>query len=173
MTTPDPPAPTAEKLSGDEYMAVLVQRQAEFMQARQREVQARTSQNGRPPLPLLSPLLEWFIQPGDEHLVDLPQPAPKRKPEPRYYRPSTFWRERITHIEAQMAATAARADLGDPAAARGCALGPKRTARHQKRADAALTRYVALDRKLSHAKGMLCSALARESKAANTTPQPG
>ena len=158
MTTGKP-----AKLSGDEYMELLVQRQTAFMDQRHREAATSTAHNSRPTLPLLAPLLEWFIRDGDEHLVELPEPAPKRKPEPRYYRPASYWRASVTRIETQMSATAARADLGDRAAAGGCALGPKRTALHQKRADAALVKYVALEKKLSHAKSMLRSAEIRES----------
>lgn len=159
MTTVDE---TRAKLTGDEYMELLVQRQTEFMEQRRRQAPA-VADNGRPTLPLPPPLLEWFIRDGDEHLVELPEPAPKHKPEPRYYRPAQYWRARITHLEARMSATAARADVGDRAAAGGCALGPKRTARHQKLAEAALVKYVALEKKLSHAKAMLRSAETRES----------
>lgn len=161
MTTAEPDE-TRAKLTGDEYMELLVQRQTEFMELRRREALA-VADSGRPTLPLLPPLLEWFIRDGDEHLVELPEPAPKRKPEPRYYRPASYWRARIIELEARMSATAARADVGDRAAAGGCALGPKRTARHRKRAEAALVRYVALEKKLSHAKSMLRGAEARES----------
>lgn len=161
MTTVEPVEKRA-KLTGDEYMELLVQRQTEFMNLRRRQALA-VADSGRPTLPLLPPLLEWFIRAGDEHLVQLPEPAPKRKPEPRYYRPASYWRTRIVELEARMSATAARADVGDRAAAGGCALGPKRTARHQKHAETALVRYVALEKKLSHAKTMLHSAETRES----------
>lgn len=156
------PDETRAKLSGDEYMELLVRRQTEFMELRRREALA-VADSGRPTLPLLPPLLGWFIRDGDEHLVELPEPVPKGKPEPRYHRPVSYWRARIIELEARMSATAARADGGDRAAAGGCALGPKRTARHQERAEAALVRYVALEKKLSHAKSMLRSAEARES----------
>lgn len=161
--TTSAPAPAA-KMSMDEYMDLLVQRMNEYMEPRQRRAAETAASLGRPVLPLLPPLLAWFIRDGDEHLVELPKPTPKSKPEPRYYRPASYWQERVTRIEEQMAATAARADVGDRAAAGGCALGRKGTALHQKRADTALQRYSALAKKLAHAKGMLRSAQAREAR---------
>ncbi|OKH83328.1 hypothetical protein EB73_07125 [Mycobacterium sp. SWH-M3] len=151
-------------------MELLTQRMTEYMEAQQRKADANPAPDHRPRLPLLPPLITWFIRDGDENLVDLPEPQPKPKPQPRQYRPASYWRAQVERIEAQMSAVAARADVGDRAAAGGCALGPKRTARHQKRADAALTQYVALSKKLSRAKGRLCSAEARERKAKQTDP---
>lgn len=47
------------KMTGDEYMALLLERQAAHMAE-------------HPPNPSwLRPLLEWFIEDGDEKLVDL------------------------------------------------------------------------------------------------------
>lgn len=154
-------APT-EKISMDDYMKLLTERMNAHMEPLQRKAVETAERLGRPILPPLPPLLEWFIRDGDEDLVELPKPAAKRKPEPRYYRPASYWQELVTRIEEQMAATAARADVGDRAAAGGCALGPKATARHQRRADYALQRYSALTKKLAHAQGMLRSAQARE-----------
>lgn len=154
----------ATKLTGDEYMQLLTQRMNEFMDEQQRKADAAATGN-QPRLPLLPPLLEWFIRAGDEDLVELPEPPAKPKPQPRYYRPASYWRERIARLETQMATVSARASVGDRAAAGGCALGPKRTALFQKRADAALTRYIALEKKLTHARWMLRSAEARESAA--------
>ncbi|OHU47337.1 hypothetical protein BKG82_27175 [Mycobacteroides chelonae] len=155
---------TNAKMSLDDYMKLLTERMNEYMEPLQRKAVETAERLGRPVLPPLPPLLQWFIRDGDEDLVELPEPAAKRKPEPRYYRPASYWQERVTRIEEQMAATAQRADVGDPAAAGGYALGPKRTARHQKRADHALERYSALAKKLAHAQGMLRNAQARETK---------
>lgn len=159
----------AAKLTGDEYMQLLTQRMNAFMQEQQRKAAAAATGNQTARLPLLPPLLEWFIRAGDEDLVELPEPPAKPKPQPRYYRPASYWRERITQLETQMSTVSARASVGDRAAAGGCALGPKRTALFQKRADAALTRYIALEKKLTHAQWMLRSAEARESAAAQVT----
>lgn len=151
----------SEKLTGDEYMALLQQRLDEYVEAQQKRIEASGITPRLSPFP---PLLTWFVRPGDEDLVELPpDPAPKVR-EPRQYRPASYWRERVTAIEAQMEAVAARASVGDRAAAGGCALGPKRTAAHQKRADQALTRYIALEKQLSVAQGRLCSAQAREAR---------
>jgi len=154
-------AAVSEKLTGDEYMALLQQRLDEYVEAQQKRIEASGITPRLSPFP---PLLTWFVRPGDEDLVELPpDPAPKVR-EPRQYRPASYWRERVAAIEAQMAAVAARASVGDRAAAGGCALGPKRTAAFQKRADLALTRYSALEKRLSVARGRLCSAEAREAR---------
>lgn len=152
-------------ISMDEYMQLLVGRLNEYMEPLERKAAADAERLGRPVLPPLPPLLQWFIRDGDELLVEMPEPVAKRKPEPRRYRPASYWQERVARIEEQMAATAARADVGDRAAAGGCALGPRRTARHQERADAALQRYCALERRLLYAEDMLRSARARELRA--------
>jgi hypothetical protein len=151
----------SEKLTGDEYMELLQRRLDEYVKAQRERIAASGVTPRLSPFP---PLLTWFIRPGDEDLVELPpDPAPKVR-EPRQYRPASYWRERVAAIEAEMEAVAARASVGDRAAAGGCALGPKRTAAHQKRADQALSRYVELDKKLQVAKGRLCSAQAREAR---------
>lgn len=87
------------KLTGEEYMALLEQRRAEWeaahpaREAAEAEVERikRAFPGANPVLkPGWSPptaLLEWFVRPGDEDLVDLPkeQPAPKRERRPRVY----------------------------------------------------------------------------------------
>lgn len=117
MTAQEP----AAKLTGDEYMQLLTQRMNAFMEEQQRKADAAATGNQPARLPLLPPLLEWFIRPGDEDLVELPEPPAKPKPQPRYYRPASYWRERITRLETQMATVSARASVGDRAAAGGCA----------------------------------------------------
>lgn len=66
------------KLTGDEYVQLLLHRQSEWL--------AANPPNTRGRLTSLPPLLEWFIRDGDEDLVELPQPAPKPAPRPRTYR---------------------------------------------------------------------------------------
>ena len=151
----DPAGAPARKLTGDQYMELLLARQAEFMAQYEPRPGAKA---------LLAPTLETFVRAGDEDLVELPEPPPKRVPAPRRYRPASFWRGRVQALDAQMAAVSASVDLGDRAAAGGVGLGPKRNARHRKRMDAALQRYVALKKHRDHAEMMLRSATARGQK---------
>ncbi|WP_068059245.1 hypothetical protein [Nocardia xishanensis] len=146
------------RMSGDEYMELLKQRSDEWM---------ASHSTVRPKFP---PLLTWFIQDGDEDLVDpailaAPEPKPKPVRRPRYYRPASYWRDQIAEIEARMAPLTAPL-INDRAAAGGVGLGPKRTARIQAREDGRLRRYVALQKQLEHAKHMLRSAEVREARAA-------
>lgn len=141
------------KLTGGEYMELLLERQAQFMAQCAPRPGAKA---------LLAPTLETFVRPGDEDLVELPEPEPKPTRTPRRYRPARYWRERVASLEAQMAAVAQQADLGDRAAAGGVGLGPKRAARHREKAGLALSRYTALANRRAHAERMLRSATARE-----------
>src|SRR3954471_14726815 len=67
------PAEITEPVTGEQYMEILLARQAAYV--------------SRNPGTLL-PLLEWFIRSGDEAYVILPEVvrAEKRKPTPRMYR---------------------------------------------------------------------------------------
>lgn len=146
------------RLSGDEYMALLQQRADEWLASRSTVV--------RPKFP---PLLTWFVREGDEDLIDpailtAPEPQPKQVRQPRYYRPASYWRERVARLEAERAALVDPL-LPDRAAAGGVALGPRRTARIQQREDSRLRRYVELGQKLRHAERMLRSAEVRETAA--------
>ncbi|WP_280502044.1 hypothetical protein [Nocardia farcinica] len=146
------------RLSGDEYMRLLQER-ADAWIASQGAVRSK-----------FPPLLTWFIQEGDEHLVDpaiLDKPAPQPKPvrEPRRYRPASFWRERVARLTSERASLVEPL-LPDRAAAGGVALGPRRTARIQQREDARLRQYVELGRRLAHAARMLRAAEQRETPAA-------
>ncbi|WP_159840149.1 hypothetical protein [Nocardia sp. CY41] len=140
----------------DEYMVVLQQRADEWLAGQK-------SPNLRFP-----PLLEWFVLDGDEAMVDLPEPEQKPdkpKPQPRRYRPASYWRERIAALEAQMAPLTEPL-INDRAAAGGVALGVKRTRRIQAREDSRLQRYVELRNQLEHAQSMLRRAESREAGAA-------
>ncbi|MFL0243543.1 hypothetical protein [Mycobacterium sp. SMC-17] len=69
---------TTEKMTGDAYMELLVQRQNAW-------IAAHPPREGL--VTWLQPLLTWFIQPGDEDLVELPEDPPaKPAPTPRTYR---------------------------------------------------------------------------------------
>jgi hypothetical protein len=158
--------PTLDRIvTGNEYMEILVARAADW-EARHPTPTEFPPGAIRPRL-RLPPLLEWFIRDEDELWVQLPEPqrTPKPEPKPRYYRPASYWRERCDRITVQMDALAAPI-LPDVAAARGQAIGRKRTARVQERMDSQLARYTALRRKLNHAEGMLRAAEQRESGAA-------
>lgn len=80
------PAP----MSLDDYMVLLQQRLDEFTAA-----QPAPRHTYRIPLP---PLLEWFILPTDEQFVILPTKAPKPKPTPRHYVPSSELRARRAEL---------------------------------------------------------------------------
>lgn len=93
------PAPAAVEpldltgpVTGDEYIAILLQRQAAYI--------ARNSPNGT----TCPPLLEWFIRADDEDFVQIPEPAPapKQKTTPRVYRSAASLREERDRVQAQI-----------------------------------------------------------------------
>lgn len=150
-----------QKLTLDEYMELLQSRYDEWM--------ADNPDSGK--LKRLPPLLTWFIRAGDEERVILPATPAKKPPTKRKYRPASYWRAELDRITEQMAR------LGEPlipdrAAAGGAALGHKRTRRIQALQDGRLARYVALERKRSHAESMLRSAEDRERRQADTPTRP-
>lgn len=154
-------------VTADEYMQVLAARLADW-EAR-KPSPPPTGIKPRFPLP---PLLEWFIRDEDIPWVIQPQPEPKppkAQPTPRYYRPASYWRERRDRISAAMSALAAP-ELPEVAAARGQAIGRKRTARVQQRMDSKLSKYTALDKKLKHAEMMLRAAERREDTTRQNPP---
>ena len=145
------------KLTGDEYIEVLLGRQREYI--------TQFEQRYNVKLKAMVPTLETFVRAGDEDLVELPpdpEAAPQRATTPRYYRPASYWRSRVEVLTADMASVAGSVDLGDPAAARGEGIGRARAARHNQRADKALARYTRLRHQLRNAERMLANAEARE-----------
>src|SRR5690625_3726538 len=84
---------TAATMTGEEYIAVLEERRAAYMAA-------------RPSQPAgVVPPLEWFIEPGDEHLVTLPAPEPKAErpmPQPRRYRSAASLRVERDRAQAEL-----------------------------------------------------------------------
>ncbi len=149
-------------LSGDEYMQLLQARADQWVADHPPSVDARIS----PRAWATRPLLNWFVRDGDEDLVDpaiLARPTPQPKPAqaPRYYRPASYWRERVARIEAQIAPLVEPL-LPDRAAAGGEAIGRRGTARVHAREDSRLRRYVDLGKRLSHARSMLRAAELRE-----------
>lgn len=138
-------------MTGDEYMALLVERQEEHVAEHP------------PARPWLRPLLEWFIWPGDEDLFTPPEvaPQPKRETKPRTYRSAASLREERYRL-VRLAEPLLTPLSPDRAASGGVALGRKRTARMQKSEDSRLRRYVALTRRISALDARIASAERRE-----------
>lgn len=141
-------------LTGDEYIALLQQRQAEYV--------AQLSPRRHP---WVVPLLEWFIRDGDEHLFTPPkeQSQPKRVTKPRTYRSAESLRAERDRLIAQRDPLAVPL-LSDRAASHGQALGAKRTARIQQREDSRLRRYVELDERIKALDVRIARAERREAK---------
>jgi hypothetical protein len=157
-------------LTGNEYMELLVQRQREWFEAHQAE--------NRPWTLKAPPLLEWFILPGDEDLVDMAalertaEPEPKRETRPRTYRSAASLREERDRVQARMDAVAGRGDCGDVAAIniapsssnrRIAAAGRRRFAQM----DRDLEQYTKLRQHRDHLNGRIANAEAREARAAS------
>jgi hypothetical protein len=151
------PAPLSKPVTGDEYMAVLLQRQAAW-------IARHGGDRTRPPL------LEWFIRPGDERFVQLPSEtaAPKRERQPRAYRSAASLRAEHAEVQARMdAITGAGSD--DPAIVN---LSPYSRSRAAARAgrrrfaqlDRDLERYTALRARLTRLENRIAMADARETK---------
>lgn len=160
-------------LTGDEYMDLLLSRQAEWTAANPSQ-EAFTFR--RPPL------LEWFVRAGDEDLVDLSslesEPQPKRKPKPRVYRSAASLRDERDRVQAQMDAIT-RDDNGDMAVVN---LSPYSRSRAARRAgvrrfeklDRDLQRFTQLKRRLDRLDSRIAAAEARESAttdSAQTCPE--
>lgn len=179
-------------LDGEEYMELLEYRRAEWEAAHpaREAAEAQIAQikaefpdanpQIKPKLPPLRPLLEWFILPGDEDLVDMaaleravaPEPAPKRTPRPRVYRSAASLREERDRVQARMDAVAGRGDCGDVAAInispssskpRIAAAGRRRFAQM----DRDLEQYGQLAKRLASLNSRIASAEYREVRAAS------
>jgi len=163
----DPADSTAltEPISGEDYMEVLVARQAAYV--------ATQGQSG--PLQRFLPLLEWFVRAEDEPFVILPEstPAPKRTRQPRVYRSAASIRAELDDVEARLAAFGAN-DVPDRAAANLSPHARSRAAaragrRRFERMDRDLQRYTALARRRDQLAGRLASAEAREQRTTDET----
>lgn len=90
-------APLAAPIDGEAYMELLVARQAAWEAGHFCDDRLR-------PQSWVRPLLEWFIQDGDEKWVTVPEskPAPKRVTTPRVYRSAASIREELATVDAQM-----------------------------------------------------------------------
>lgn len=148
-------------ISRDDYMLVLLARQAAYVVAQQ--------ESG--PLLRYPPLLEWFIRDEDEAYVVLPDvaPQPKRTPKPRVYRSAASIREELEKVDAQLLAFSSP-DLPDRAAANLSPYARSKAAaragrRRFERMDRDLERYTKLKNKRDALASRLALAEAREKKA--------
>lgn len=176
------PAPIGgAKMTGDEYMNLLERRRAAWEAAHpaREAVEAVIEQVKREfpgANPQLKPgwqpaaaLLTWFIQPGDEDLVDLPDPAPKRKPTPRVYRSAASLREERDRLRARMPALFD--DDGDMAVTNLSPFARSRSARNAGRRrfaqlDRDIERAVKLTERIDALNFRIVRAEAREARAA-------
>lgn len=175
---------SAAKLTGDEYMELLVQRRAEWEAAHRQDAEAEIERikrefpganprlkSGWEPPPAL---LEWFVRPGDEDLVDLPEskPAPKRTPKPRTYQSAASLREERDRLVSQRSAIVGGG--GDMAEVNLSPSSRSRAARNAGRRrfaklDRDLERYTALSRRIDSLNFRIARAEAREERAALPT----
>lgn len=145
-------------LTGDQYVEhVLVARQTAWTE------QHRSAHNerGLKVSKLWAPLLQDFVLDADIHDVELPPTKHKRRPQPRQYRPVSYWRGRVEKLGKEME-TLSTPLINDRAAAGGAGLGLRRTRRIQAREDARLARYAKLQVRHVHAQQMLRTAQSRE-----------
>lgn len=156
-TFTDGVVPLSAPIDGEEYMRVLLDRQAAW--------EAAHPGPGR-----FRPLLEWFIVDGDEHQVRLPEAtlAPRRVTAPRVYRTAESIRADLAKVEGEMARVAGTGP-GDRAAANLSPYSRSRAARNAGRRrfaqlDRDLERYASLERRRVKLVGRLAAAEARELK---------
>jgi len=138
-------------VTGDEYMTLLLERQAE-------------AATGNPLAP--APLLETLIRPGDEDLFMPPaeQPQPKRATKPRQYRTAAELRQQRDALIARRDAVAEPV-MPEVAAAHGVALGARRTARAQVTQDRRLAQWADLNRQVEALDHRIAAATRRENPA--------
>ncbi|WP_134667862.1 hypothetical protein [Amycolatopsis sp. CFH S0078] len=151
--------PLTAAITGDDYIEVLLERQTAWLDSLGQV---------RPKYP---PLLEWFVQDGDEQWVQLPehQPVPKPERKPRAYRSAESLREERDRVQAQMdVITGSGSD--DAASVNLSPRSRNRAAARAGRArfaklDRDLERYAKLSTRLDRLDGRLKAAEAREARA--------
>jgi hypothetical protein len=160
LNVPAPtPEPLTEPISGEDYMSVLLARQAAWRDA--------YTVGGR--APARPPLLEHFVLDADVPFVVVPDhaPKPKPKPQPRQYRSAESLRAELAKVEATMDRVAGRSDTGDRAAANLSPSARSRAARTAGRRrfaqmDRDLERYTQLRQRASALASQIARAEARE-----------
>lgn len=151
-----------DMLDVDEYMELL-----EFRMQVWQEAQPPVTG----PLKRFPPLLEWFVEPGDEDFVVLPKPKPKRKPRPRVYRSAASIRAERDEVQRRIDALNG-ADNGDMAITNLSPFAKSKAAaragrRRFAKLDRDLEKFSNLSARLSRLNGRLASAEAREAKRAS------
>lgn len=160
LTIPDSDAfaPLAAPIDGPAYMDLLVTRQTAY----------ETHRPNRLGFPTL---IEWFIQPGDENWVRIPEEKrqPKRVTTPRVYRSADSIAEELAEVETKLAAFGTE-DCDDNAVVNLSPYSRSRAARNAGRRrfaqlDRDLERYTALCKRRDALQGRLTTARAREARA--------
>lgn len=162
------PANTAPKMTPQAYMDLLTTRKDEYL----------ADHPARPGFP---PLLEWFIRPGDEDLVDLdaiadadtPKPTPPRRA--RRYRSAAQIRADLQRVEDRLSTLNESGHLTttrDRAAYTGIGIRqtPRQRAAHGASLDRIAAEVVRLNARRSTLRARLARATAREASAG--TPNP-
>lgn len=154
----EPAQPITEPMDAEDYMALLVERQQAWMRAH--------------PEVRLPALYAWFILPGEEALVRLPEHVPAEKPArtPRVYRSAASLHEERGKLLARMIQVAGTDDTPDRAAANLSPNARSRAARTAGRRrfakmDRDLATFAALRRRVAVLDGQIARAEAREARA--------
>jgi hypothetical protein len=157
----DEPAELTAPVTGEEYMEILLARQAAYVARHQADrITLR-----------FPPLLDWFVRDGDEQYVVLPEttPAPKRVTTPRVYRSADSLREERATVQAKLDAFA---DVGpyDPAVVNLSPYSRSKAAasagrRRFAKMDNDLIKFVALCKRRDALDSRICRADAREKEA--------
>ena len=164
-TFTDGVVPLSKPIDGEEYMRVLLDRQAAW-------------ETAHPGPGCFRPLLEWFIADGDEQWVRLPgsTPALKRETRPRVYRSASSIRAELDKVQAEMLRIAG-GGYDDPAVVNLSPCSRSRAARTAGRRrfaqmDRDLERYANLERRRANLASRLVSAETREAKSINDGQAP-
>jgi hypothetical protein len=174
-------------MTGDEYMELLARRRDEWEAAHpaRAAVEAQIERIKRDfpgSNPVIRPdwkpwpaLLEWFIEPGDEDLVDIPEPQtqPKQKPKPRVYRSAASLREDRDRLVAKRDAITTDDETPDRAIANLSPFARSKAARTAgkrrfAKLDRDLEKYTNLSRRIESLDSRIIRAETRERRAAET-----
>ena len=148
--------PLTEPILAEAYMALLVERQSVYV---------AEHLSGAP---WIKPLIEWFIWPGDDDLVILPdrtteEPAPTRTDADRLADAEAGvarWTERLVKADAALAAAVGRSRPAEDNAV----VNIPRTPRMWKRLDSDISRVIQAGRVRDNADNKLAMARARVRK---------